>query len=114
MRITEDSNVLFIVKCIARSKRKPPTDIGAYDLFLQALPHLFSIRPEPNRQALDLLQDSGETTVIYFSGRPRELGFTTYLHLGYDEQRLFDSFEALCAAYDDEPCSIDSPALAPA
>ncbi|MDJ0941536.1 MAG: ABC transporter ATP-binding protein [Woeseiaceae bacterium] len=79
------------------------------------LGELFDTMPGAKlKQALDLLQDTGETTVIYFSGRPRELGFTTYLHLGYEEQRLFDSFEALCAAYDDEPCSIDSPALAPA
>ena len=45
---------------IARSKRKPPTDIGAYDLFLQALPHLYAIRPEPNLQALELLHQALE------------------------------------------------------
>ena len=40
---------------IARSKRKQPSDFDAYDLLLQALPHLYAIRPEPNLQALDLL-----------------------------------------------------------
>ncbi|MGI9307829.1 MAG: adenylate/guanylate cyclase domain-containing protein [Gammaproteobacteria bacterium] len=45
---------------IARSKRKPPSDIGAYDLFLQALPLLYAIRPEPNLQALKLLHQAIE------------------------------------------------------
>lgn len=40
---------------IARSKRKPPKDIGAYDFYLQALPHLYAMRPDQNEQALTLL-----------------------------------------------------------
>lgn len=38
---------------LARSKR--PEHMGAYDLFLQALPHIYAIRPESNFQALDFL-----------------------------------------------------------
>jgi adenylate cyclase len=45
---------------IARSKRKLPSDIGAYDLYLQALPHLYAIRPEPNEIALQLLHQAIE------------------------------------------------------
>ena len=40
---------------IERSKRKPPHDIDAYDLYLRALPELNSMRPERNRLALDYL-----------------------------------------------------------
>ena len=43
---------------IARSKRKTPSDIGAYDLYLQALPHLYAIRPQPNEIALNLLHQA--------------------------------------------------------
>jgi len=50
---------------IARSKRKPPKDIGAYDLYLQALPHLFAIRPEPNERALHLLHQAIELDPDY-------------------------------------------------
>jgi adenylate cyclase len=64
---------------IARSKRKPPTDIGAYDLFLQALPHLYSIRPEPNLQALKLLHQALELDPNYAPA-------LAYLAWGYQER----------------------------
>ena len=64
---------------IARSKRKPPADIGAYDLFLQALPHLYAIRPEPNRQALDLLHRALELDPNYAPA-------LAYLAWGYEER----------------------------
>jgi TolB-like protein len=50
---------------IARSKRKTPCDIGAYDLHLQALPHLYAIRPEPNEIALNLLHQAIELDPAY-------------------------------------------------
>ena len=50
---------------IERSKRKPPNDIGAYDLYLQALPHLFTLRPEQNVQALALLHKAIELDPNY-------------------------------------------------
>jgi putative ABC transport system ATP-binding protein len=59
------------------------------------------------RNSLDVLQSESETTVIYFSSRPREVGFDFYLHLGYDEQRLFDSFDAMCESTGGEPCEAD-------
>jgi TolB-like protein len=64
---------------IARSKRKPPKDIGAYDLFLQALPHLYAIRPEPNRQALALLHQAIELDPDYAAA-------LAYLAWGYEER----------------------------
>ena len=59
--------------------------------------------------ALDALQQASETTVIYFSARPRQLGFTHYLYLGNEEQRVLDSFDALCRLADYEPCAADRP-----
>lgn len=50
---------------IARSKRKPPNDIGAYDLYLQALPNLIALRPEQNEQALALLHKAIELDPNY-------------------------------------------------
>ncbi|NNE21934.1 MAG: adenylate/guanylate cyclase domain-containing protein [Rhizobiales bacterium] len=40
---------------IERSRRKPADNLGAYDLYLQALPHVYTIREVDNRKALDLL-----------------------------------------------------------
>ena len=64
---------------IARSKRKPPKDIGAYDLYLQALPHLFAIRPEPNELALRLLHRAIELDPNYALA-------LAYLSWGYEER----------------------------
>ena len=64
---------------IARSKRKPPADIGAYDLYLQALPLLYAIRPEPNLQALKLLHQAIELDPNYAPA-------LAYLAWGYEER----------------------------
>lgn len=64
---------------IERSKRKPPRDIDAYDLYLQALPLLFAIRPEPNKQALDLLHRAIELDPDYALA-------LAYLAWGYEER----------------------------
>jgi adenylate cyclase len=40
---------------IERSNRKLPDDMGAYDLYLKALPNLYAMRPDRNKMALDLL-----------------------------------------------------------
>ena len=40
---------------IERAKSKHPENLGAYDLFLQALPHIYAIRPESNLKALGML-----------------------------------------------------------
>ena len=60
-------------------------------------------------RSFDAIQADSETTIIYFSARPRELGFTHYLYLGNAEQRVLDSFEALCDYADYEPCAADQP-----
>jgi tetratricopeptide (TPR) repeat protein len=41
---------------IERARRKPAEHMGAYDLYLQALPHIYAIRPDENMQALGLLE----------------------------------------------------------
>ena len=64
---------------IARSKRKQPSDFGAYDLYLQALPHLYAIRPEPNLKALELLHRAVELDPDY----PPALA---YLAWAYEER----------------------------
>jgi TolB-like protein/class 3 adenylate cyclase len=40
---------------IERARRKRPEHMGAYDLFLHALPHIYAIRPESNLKALGFL-----------------------------------------------------------
>jgi ABC-type bacteriocin/lantibiotic exporter with double-glycine peptidase domain len=50
------------------------------------------------KRSLDMLQRDSATTVLYFSGRQRELGFDSYLYLGTREQRVLSSFDALAAA----------------
>ena len=43
---------------IDRAKGKRPEHMGAYDLFLQALPHIYAIRPESNLLALGFLMQA--------------------------------------------------------
>ena len=45
----------LLVAEIERSNRKLPADMGAYDLYLKALPNLYAMRPDRNKMALDLL-----------------------------------------------------------
>ena len=40
---------------IERARRKPVENLGAYDLYLRALPHIYAIRPDDNLRALELL-----------------------------------------------------------
>ena len=47
------------------------------------------------KRSLDWLQKQSETTILYFSGRNRNIGFTHYLFLGQREQKLLGSFEDL-------------------
>ncbi len=47
------------------------------------------------KRSLDWLQKRSETTILYFSGRNRNIGFTHYLFLGQREQKLLGSFDEL-------------------
>jgi ABC-type bacteriocin/lantibiotic exporter with double-glycine peptidase domain len=58
----------------------------------------------PLRRSLDALQAASNTTVIYFSSRPRNIGFDSFLYLGYDHQFVFETFEELCRKTGGEPC----------
>jgi len=69
------------------------------------LNQLFDTMPDVVlKRSLDRLQEDGKTTVIYFSGRNRNIGFTHYLYLGQREQVLFRTFAELCERCDSEPC----------
>lgn len=41
---------------IERARRKRPESLDAYDLYLQALPHAYAMRPADNARALELLE----------------------------------------------------------
>ncbi len=69
------------------------------------LGQLFDTMPgELLHRSMDVIQDEAQCTIIYFSSRPRDLGFDTFLYLAYDRQILFDSFEELCARTDGDLC----------
>lgn len=57
------------------------------------------------QRSLDVLQQQSDTTVIYFSSRPRDIGFDSFLFLGYDRQQVYGSYEELCRKTGGEPCS---------
>jgi ABC-type bacteriocin/lantibiotic exporter with double-glycine peptidase domain len=60
------------------------------------LNQLFDVMPEDVlKRALDLLQSSCDTLVIYFTGKARDVGFNRYLHLGHNEQIVYDSLDTL-------------------
>ncbi len=45
---------------IERARRKPVENLDAYDLYLRALPHVYSMRPDENLRGLDLLNKAIE------------------------------------------------------
>jgi TolB-like protein len=50
---------------IERSRRKRPENLQAYDLLLQALPHLYAFRPETNAMAVQLLEQAAHIDPDY-------------------------------------------------
>lgn len=99
LTITETMQLKLAAAIIARPK-------------VLVLGQLFDTMTAGNlRRALDGLQSQGETSVLYFSSRPREIGFDLFLHLGYDEQRLFRSFDEMCEVYAGDPCGPDNESL---
>jgi len=65
---------------IARSNRKLPDDMDAYDLYLKALPNLYAMRPDRNKEALELLHQA-------ITLDPNYAPALSFLAWGY-EQRL--------------------------
>lgn len=61
-RITE--NVVAVVEPrvtraeVERARRKPPNSLDAYDLYLQALPNVYAVRPEAKANAIRLLEQA--------------------------------------------------------
>lgn len=69
------------------------------------LSQLFDMLPEDVlRRSLDRLQQHSGTTIIYFSGRQRSLGYDAYLYLGHKFQRRYDDFESFFEMLDGESC----------
>ncbi|MEO0614585.1 MAG: hypothetical protein AAFY69_00480 [Pseudomonadota bacterium] len=54
--------------------------------------------------SLDTLSREGNTTVLYFSNRQRNMHFDHYLYLGYERQTFFDDYPALCAETGYDKC----------
>lgn len=50
------------------------------------------------KRAFNALQVDRETTILYFTGRPRDLNFNQYLYLGHSHQQMYNSYEEFCAA----------------
>lgn len=50
---------------IERARRKPVEHLGAYDLYLRALPHVYAVRQEDNLKALGLLDKAIELDPEY-------------------------------------------------
>ena len=50
---------------IERSRRKPVDNLDAYDIYLQALPHIYAIRHDDNLKALDLLNRAIDLSPSY-------------------------------------------------
>jgi adenylate cyclase len=92
-RVTD--NVVAIVEPrikraeIERSRRKRPESLDAYDLYLQALPEVFAMRPETNQRALELL---GRATALDPQFAPA-LAATALAYLGRITMQLAGSEE---------------------
>ncbi len=62
---------------------------------------LFDLVPESYlREAIKVLRQNEDLTVVYFSNRRRDLGFNRFLWLGRDEQSLLTNFDDFLVAID--------------
>lgn len=100
LTITETMQLKLAAALIARPK-------------VLVLGQLFDTMSDPTlRRSLDALQAESDTTVIYFSSRPRDVGFDSFLYLGYQDQEMFDTFDELCRKTGGEPCDDAAASLA--
>ena len=72
---------------IERSRRKHPSNLDAYDLYLRALPHMASVTPADARIAVGILEEALKRDPNYAAAHARlahchEIFFS---HLGFDE-----------------------------
>jgi TolB-like protein len=77
-----------------RSRRKRPENLDAYDFYLRALPHLYSMHPNDNSRALELLTQAVELDPGFASA----LAFAAWCY----EQRLIRGWSTV---RDDDPDS---------
>jgi len=73
---------------IARSRRKRPEKLDAYDLYLRALPHLYAMRSDDNTQALYFLTRAIDLDPDFAPA----LAFTAWCY----EQRLTRGWNTVC------------------
>jgi tetratricopeptide (TPR) repeat protein len=62
---------------IERARRKPTESLDAYDLYLRALPHVYTVTPEGVREALRLLDQA----LVLDPDYPVALGLKAWCHL---------------------------------
>ena len=72
---------------IQRARRKPPENLGAYDLYLQALPHMASIMPEHANIGIGLLEQALRLDPEYAVAH-------AYLAWGYEMRVVRGGFNA--------------------
>jgi TolB-like protein/cytochrome c-type biogenesis protein CcmH/NrfG len=74
---------------MGRSRRKRPWNLDAYDLYLRALPHLYSMQANDNSQALEFLTQAIRLDPNFAPA----LAFAAWCY----EQRLTRSWNTVCA-----------------
>jgi adenylate cyclase len=89
---------------IARSRRKRPQNLDAYDLYLRALPHLYAMQPTDNSRALEFLKQAIELD----RGFAPALAFAAWCY----EQRLTRGWNTVCKDDPDNAIKLARAALA--
>jgi tetratricopeptide (TPR) repeat protein len=79
---------------IERVKRKPPGSLDAYDLVLQALPHIYKLMPESSAPAIPLLQRALELDPEY-SAAHAALAWCFHVRFGRGGLREEDRLSAI-------------------
>ncbi|NKL38004.1 tetratricopeptide repeat protein [Rhizobium leguminosarum bv. viciae] len=98
---------------IELSKRKPPSNLRAYDLVMRAYPHLWGHNKDAVRRAIPLLEDA----IAIDSAYGRAHAFLAWCHaqnLGYiwteeperDLERALRAIEAAAGSIDDDPAAL--------
>lgn len=64
------------------------------------LSQAFDAVPEPALLAsLELLQKQKQTTVLYFSSKLADFGFSHFLYLGSQSQHLYEDYDSMCQSH---------------
>jgi TolB-like protein len=97
---------ILVAEAAARGRRKPPQDIDAWDLVLQALPHMWRMSTDDQRKAQSLLSDAIAIDPEYAHAHAL-LGWSYVNMFNLDTRRPIREFTDLALQSGEKAVSLD-------